>query len=215
MHHSEHDTHRAVTDNTPATVSRPAPPFPPTTPERRPSYFEHFSRGRDLTVAFRGGSTATDSTPPFWNRRAAALGAALSFAFMLPYNRSLGLVLRAGRAGRAARNELSKGTAGMPEDGRSSHLVLVGSSAGGVKALSEMVSTLPGDQPVPIVIAQHLDPDRESNLEGILSRCCPLTVRTVVDEDGLQAGVVFVVPANRYVSITDSRIGLQEDGDGR
>ena len=108
-------------------------------------------------------------------------------------------------------------TVGHPiyEDGRSSHLVLVGSSAGGVKALSEMVSTLPGDQPVPIVIAQHLDPDRESNLEGILSRCCPLTVRTVVDEDGLQAGVVFVVPANRYVSITDSRIGLQEDGDGR
>jgi len=147
MHHSEHDTDRAVTDNTSATVSRPAPPFPPTTPERRPSYFEHFSRGKDLTVAFRGGSTATVSTPPFWNRRAAALGAALSFAFMLPYNRSLGLVLRAGRAGRAARNELGKGTVGMPEDGRSSHLVVVGSSAGVVQALSEMVSTLPGQTP--------------------------------------------------------------------
>ena len=35
----------------------------------------------------------------------------------------------------------------MPEDGRSSHLVVVGSSAGGVQALSEMVSTLPGQTP--------------------------------------------------------------------
>ena len=35
----------------------------------------------------------------------------------------------------------------MPEDGRSSHLVVVGSSAGVVQALSEMVSTLPGQTP--------------------------------------------------------------------
>jgi chemotaxis response regulator CheB len=37
-------------------------------------------------------------------------------------------------------------------------LVVVGSSAGGVEALSVLVSSLPADFPVPIVLAQHLDP---------------------------------------------------------
>lgn len=51
-----------------------------------------------------------------------------------------------------------------------SHLVVVGSSAGGTEALSELVATIPEDFPAPVLIAQHLDPDRESHLEDILSR---------------------------------------------
>ena len=57
----------------------------------------------------------------------------------------------------------------MPGDGPLSHLIVIGASAGGMEALSERVSTLPEDLPAPIVIAQHLDPERESNLEEILS----------------------------------------------
>src|SRR5215210_4616899 len=37
-----------------------------------------------------------------------------------------------------------------------SHLVVVGSSAGGIEALSELVSTLPEDLPVPVVIRREL-----------------------------------------------------------
>jgi CheB methylesterase len=39
-------------------------------------------------------------------------------------------------------------------------LVVVGSSAGGIEALSLLVSTLPTDFPIPLVLAQHLGPDR-------------------------------------------------------
>ncbi len=94
-------------------------------------------------------------------------------------------------------------------------MVVVGSSAGGIEALSELVSALPEDFPAPIVLAQHLDPERESNLREILSRRSALPVRTVSDEEPLEAGVVFVVPADRHVSITDSEIGLQVDSAGR
>ncbi|MDP8952198.1 MAG: PAS domain S-box protein [Actinomycetota bacterium] len=96
-----------------------------------------------------------------------------------------------------------------------SQLVVVGSSAGGIEALSTLVSTLPEDFPAPIVVAQHLDPERESNLENILSRRSTLPVRTVADEEPLEPGVVFVVPANRHVNITDSEIGLHVDSAGR
>ena len=94
-------------------------------------------------------------------------------------------------------------------------LVVVGSSAGGIEALSELVSSLPEDFPASIVIAQHLDPERESHLKDILSRRSKLPVQTVTDHEPLQAGVVFVVPANRHVTITDSEIDLSKDDAAR
>jgi two-component system, chemotaxis family, CheB/CheR fusion protein len=96
-----------------------------------------------------------------------------------------------------------------------SHLVVVGSSAGGTEALSELLSTLPDDLPVPVVIAQHLDPERDSHLEEILSRSSPLPVKTVKDEDPLRAGTVFVVSSDRHVSITDSHVGISANSAGR
>lgn len=94
-------------------------------------------------------------------------------------------------------------------------LVVVGSSAGGIGALSRLVSMLPEDFPAPIVIAQHLDPERESHLQGILARCTVLPVRTISDNEPLKPGVIFVVPANKHVDITDSHIGMMNESRGR
>jgi two-component system, chemotaxis family, CheB/CheR fusion protein len=91
------------------------------------------------------------------------------------------------------------------------HLVVVGSSAGGIGALSGLVSSLPDDFDAPIVVAQHLDPNRESHLQEILARKSPLPVKTVTEHEPLQAGVVFVVPANRHVNITDSEIDFSSE----
>src|SRR3954451_20159791 len=96
-----------------------------------------------------------------------------------------------------------------------SQLVVLGSSAGGIDALSTLVATLPTDFPAPVVIAQHLDPTRPSALQAILARRSTLPVRTVEEHEPLRAGVVFVVPANRHVLITASAIDLRVDGDGR
>jgi chemotaxis response regulator CheB len=37
-------------------------------------------------------------------------------------------------------------------------LVVVGSSAGGIEALTTLVASLPAGFPAPIILAQHLDP---------------------------------------------------------
>ena len=103
----------------------------------------------------------------------------------------------------------------MAEDNTFSHLVVIGASAGGIEALTKLVSTLPEDLPAPKVIAQHLDPERASHLEQILSRSSTLPVRTITDNAPLEAGVIFVVPSSRHVSITDSHIGLNRDRHGR
>ena len=92
-------------------------------------------------------------------------------------------------------------------------LVVVGSSAGGVGALSILVSTLNKSFPAPIVIAQHLDPERPSQLGSILERRSQLPV-VVVSEDPptkLESGKIYVVPANRHVRILDGHVHLEGD----
>src|SRR5260370_2509433 len=90
-------------------------------------------------------------------------------------------------------------------------LVVIGSSAGGIDALSTLLATLPGDFAAPIVIAQHIDPKRPSHLADILARRGPLPVRTVTTTEALAPGVVYVVPPNRNVESNDHAIGVQED----
>jgi two-component system, chemotaxis family, CheB/CheR fusion protein len=97
----------------------------------------------------------------------------------------------------------------------SNHLVVVGSSAGGIEALSILVSTLPADFPAPIVLAQHLDPQRPSNLAAILQRRATLPVKVITVHTPLRAGEIYVVPENCHVSIKDGYAEVQEDQHGR
>jgi two-component system CheB/CheR fusion protein len=90
-----------------------------------------------------------------------------------------------------------------------SRLVVIGSSAGGIEALSRVVASLPADFPAPIVIAQHLDPRRPSHLHEILARRATLPVRVVEDREALEDGVIFVVPSNRLVDISHGDLRLR------
>ena len=91
-------------------------------------------------------------------------------------------------------------------------IVTIGASAGGVETLSTLVATLPADFPAPVVVAQHLDPTRPSHLQSILARRSLLPMRTVVDQEALVSGVIYVVPANRHVSISDHHLSIDPDG---
>ena len=92
-------------------------------------------------------------------------------------------------------------------------LVVVGSSAGGIGALSTLVSTLHKDFPAPVVLAQHLDPQRPSHLGSILGRRSTLPIVVVSEEapTPLANGKIFVVPSNRHVRIIDGHVHLEAD----
>ena len=99
----------------------------------------------------------------------------------------------------------------------SNDLVVVGASAGGVGALSILVSTLNKSFPAPIVLAQHLDPQRPSHLGSILERRSALPI-VVVSEPAptpLEKGTIYVVPANRHVKILDGHVLLEADNEER
>jgi two-component system, chemotaxis family, CheB/CheR fusion protein len=104
-----------------------------------------------------------------------------------------------------------------PKSNTNHDLVVVGSSAGGIGALSTLVATLNKSFPAPLVLAQHLDPQRPSHLGSILERRSTLPI-VVVDETSptpLENGKIFVVPSNRHVRIVDGFVHLEADHNDR
>jgi two-component system, chemotaxis family, CheB/CheR fusion protein len=96
-------------------------------------------------------------------------------------------------------------------DNHAEDLVVVGSSAGGVGALSTLVSTLPKSFSAPVVLAQHLDPQRPSHLGSILERRSTLPIVVVSEQEPatLEGGKIYVVPSNRHVKIIEGKVHLE------
>ncbi|AGP37709.1 hypothetical protein SCE1572_26460 [Sorangium cellulosum So0157-2] len=92
---------------------------------------------------------------------------------------------------------------------------MIGCSAGGIEALSTLVAALRAPFPAPVVIAQHLDPRRQSHLGEVLRRRSALPVRVVAAVSPLENGVIYVMPPGRDAEITDHEIRLLPDGGAR
>jgi two-component system chemotaxis response regulator CheB len=76
-------------------------------------------------------------------------------------------------------------------------IALVG-SAGGLAAVSEVLSGLPADVDAAVIVLIHQAPERESRLVQILGRRSRLPVEAVRDHAPLRAGTVVVVPPGKH-----------------
>jgi two-component system chemotaxis response regulator CheB len=83
--------------------------------------------------------------------------------------------------------------------------VLVAASAGGLSALTSVLSELPADFPAAVAIVQHIEPHHRSMLAEILGRSCALPVTQAADGRRFQPGVVHVAPPDHHLLV---------DGDG-
>jgi two-component system, chemotaxis family, protein-glutamate methylesterase/glutaminase len=80
-----------------------------------------------------------------------------------------------------------------------SPLVLVATSAGGLRALSTLLGDLPRDFPAPLLVVQHLSPGHESHLAAILTRRTPLEVKQAEAGELPRAGVVHIAPPDHHL----------------
>lgn len=89
-------------------------------------------------------------------------------------------------------------------------MVGIGSSAGGIEALSLLVKYLPQDLNCAYVIAQHLSPNYKSILHEILNRESKLLVKKVTDGEKPKKDTVYVIPPNKNLVIKDKKFILEE-----
>jgi chemotaxis response regulator CheB len=86
-------------------------------------------------------------------------------------------------------------------------IVAIGASAGGIEALSDLISHLPADTGMAFVLVQHLDPKHHSILTELLARKTSMKVSEVSDGLLVKPNAVYVIPPNAMMSIS-SRIDL-------
>jgi len=86
-------------------------------------------------------------------------------------------------------------------------VIVVGASAGGVKALCALVKALPAPSPVPMYIVLHTGPD--SLLDEILRACDSHKFRFVENEEQIQKGI-YVSRPRRHLVVNSKTIGVSE-----
>lgn len=84
-------------------------------------------------------------------------------------------------------------------------LIALASSAGGLKALSEVLSGMPADFPAPITIVQHLDPKRRSLMATILRGRTKLDVKEAEEADQLLPATVYIAPPDSHLLVNSNR----------
>ena len=84
-------------------------------------------------------------------------------------------------------------------------------SAGGLAALSHVLSSLPADFAAPLLVVQHLDPHHRSWLAEILGRRSALAVTQVRGGERIAAGNVYVAPPDHHLVLDRSGVlGLSD-----
>ncbi len=106
-------------------------------------------------------------------------------------------VVRHWRAATAAR----PAAASSSRPGRA-RVVAVASSTGGPAALECILTRLPGDFPIPVLIVQHITHGFVAGLADWLNKAGPLRVKVAEDGETLKQRTVYVAPDDRHLGVS-------------
>jgi two-component system chemotaxis response regulator CheB len=90
-------------------------------------------------------------------------------------------------------------------------IVALAASAGGLKALTDVLAALPADFPAALVVVQHLDPRHRSLMAEILGKRTTLRVQEAREGGALEKGLAFIAPPNRHLLVnSDGTVSLTQ-----
>jgi two-component system, chemotaxis family, protein-glutamate methylesterase/glutaminase len=95
---------------------------------------------------------------------------------------------------------------GLPVPGHD--VVVIGASAGGVEALTQLVGGLPADLPAALLVVLHIPPTRDSRLPAILGRAGPLPAAHARDGEHIRPGQIYVAPPNYHLTVEPGLLRL-------
>jgi two-component system chemotaxis response regulator CheB len=97
------------------------------------------------------------------------------------------------------------------------HLVAIGTSTGGPRALHEVLTSIPADFQAPILVVQHMPPKFTHSLAQRLDNYCSIHVREAVDREPVETATAYIAPGGRHMSLEKDakgkfRIHLSDEG---
>ncbi|MCK2073062.1 hypothetical protein HB854_20540 [Aeromonas caviae] len=87
-------------------------------------------------------------------------------------------------------------------------ITAIGASAGGLEAISALLTLLTRNDDMCFVVLQHLSPSHRSMMAEILQRSTALSVKEMEDQDEPLPNMVFVVPAHKNAGFENGRFTL-------
>ena len=91
-------------------------------------------------------------------------------------------------------------------------VIIIGTSAGGIHALKQLVNPLTRKFPYPVVIIIHRLKNVKSHLIEVLQTFTPLTVKEAEEKEYIKPGVIYVAPSNYHLLLeTNNTFSLSVD----
>ncbi len=82
--------------------------------------------------------------------------------------------------------------------------VVIGVSAGGMKALGEILPRLPADFPIPIIIVQHISPQSDNYMIRHFNAISKITIEEADEKENILAGHAYFAPPNYHLLIEEN-----------
>jgi two-component system, chemotaxis family, protein-glutamate methylesterase/glutaminase len=83
--------------------------------------------------------------------------------------------------------------------------IVIGGSAGSTMIISEILSQLPRDFPLPIFVVQHLHESDDGSFAEHLAQTCQLRIVVPCDKQPIEEGHVYVAPSNYHMLVERNR----------
>jgi two-component system chemotaxis response regulator CheB len=94
------------------------------------------------------------------------------------------------------------------------YVIGIGSSAGGITPLAEIISGLPVGINAAIIVIQHIPADAQSSLDAILSKTTRLKVVTIETIDYVEPGHIYVMAAGKSLRLKDRLVWMEDRPEG-
>jgi two-component system chemotaxis response regulator CheB len=87
-------------------------------------------------------------------------------------------------------------------------IIVIGASAGGVEALTTIVSGLPADLPAAVFVVLHISPNSTSVLPQLITRAGALPATHARSGEPIRRGCIYVAPPDQHMLLADGHILL-------
>ena len=90
-------------------------------------------------------------------------------------------------------------------------VVVMGTSTGGLHALTRLLAALPARYSLPIVIVQHRSKDSDERLPALLQVASPLPLREAEDKEPLRSPGVYLGPPDYHLLVEPESLALSTE----
>ena len=90
--------------------------------------------------------------------------------------------------------------------------VVIGTSAGGLYVLIDLLSALPSTFHLPVIVVQHRSKEEKSLLEEVLSQKCRIRIKQADEKETIQRSIVYIAPPDYHLLVEqDHTFSLSSD----